>query len=225
MSIKSHGEVAYLELEKWLMMRVNECVACADFPCLDVRHDCYVIPGVDVDPADISILMISEAAPAENKDYYYSGGDSQYERTTLQAFQDAGAEVSSFKDVLDLGVYLTSAVKCGKTGYGIKAGTIKECSLILEKEIALFPNVKVILLMGDVSIKAINYIAKRAGEGRVIPVGSTYKIRGGDFNFRDMRAFPSYLQAGPSFGIEKSKRRMIAEDIAAGLSFVGEKHP
>jgi hypothetical protein len=32
---------------------------------------------------------------------------------------------------------------------------------------------------------------------------------------------PSYLQAGPSFFIEKSKRRMIAEDIAAGLRLAG----
>jgi hypothetical protein len=30
--------------------------------------------------------------------------------------------------------------------------------------------------------------------------------------------FPSYLQAGPSFYIEKTKRRMIAEDIAAALT-------
>lgn len=188
---------------------------------MDVRHECYVIPDVEINPSDVSILMISEAAPPEKADYYYAGGDSGFESTTLQAFQDAGFEVSSFKDVLDMGVYLTSAVKCGKTGYGIKAGTIKECSLILEKEIALFPNARAILLMGDVAIKAINYIAKRALEDRVIPAGSTYKIRGGDCYFRQMRAFPSYLQAGPSFGIEKSKHRMIAEDIAAGLSFVG----
>src|SRR5574341_996659 len=31
--------------------------------------------------------------------------------------------------------------------------------------------------------KAINYIAKRAGEGRVIPAGSTYKIRGQKYFF------------------------------------------
>jgi len=74
--------------------------------------------------------------------------------------------------------------------------------------------------MGDVAIKAINYIAKRAGEERVIPTGSTYKIRGQEYYFRGMRAFPSYLQAGPSFGIEKSKVRMIADDIAAGLALV-----
>lgn len=187
---------------------------------MDVRHECNIIPQVDVNLDEISILMISEAVPPESKDYYYKGSDSLFEITTLQAFQEAGADVSSFKDILDLGVYLTSAVKCGKTGYGIKAGTIKECSLILEQEIALFSHVKVLFLMGDVAIKAINYIAKRAGEERVIPAGSTYKIRGREYYFRGMRAFPSYLQAGPSFGIEKTKVRMIAEDIAAGLALV-----
>ena len=122
------------------------------------------------------------------------------------------------KDILNLGVYLTTAVKCGKTGYGIKAATIKECSLILEKELDLFANVDVYLLMGDVAIKAVNAIARRAGEGRVIPAGSTYKIRKGEYFFRGKRALPSYLQAGPSFFIEKSKRRMIAEDIRTALS-------
>jgi hypothetical protein len=32
--------------------------------------------------------------------------------------------------------------------------------------------------------------------------------------------FPSYLQAGPSFFIEKSKRKMIAEDIHTALQLV-----
>jgi uracil-DNA glycosylase len=201
-------------------MNVSEQIACINFPCQDIRHESYIVPDVDIDPQDISILMISEAAPAEREDYYYAGGESAFERTTLQAFQNAGVKVSSFEDLLDLGVYLTSAVKCGKTGYGIKAGPIRECSLILERELALFPQVKVLLLMGDVAIKAINYIAKRAGEERVIPAGSTYKIREQEYYFRGMRVFPSYLQAGPSFGIEKSKVKMIAEDIAAGLAVV-----
>jgi hypothetical protein len=71
--------------------------------------------------------------------------------------------------------------------------------------------------MGDVAIAAANAIARRRGEGRVIPAGATYKLRSGEFYWRGARAFPSYLQAGPSFFIEKSKRRMIAEDIAAAL--------
>lgn len=202
-------------------MQVSKCVKCEDFPCIDVKRECYVIPDVDVAPENISIVMISEAAPANSGDYYYAGREALFEQTTVQAFNDAGAGVSSIEEILDLGVYLTTAVKCGKTGYGIKAATIKECSLILEEELALFPNARAFMLMGDVAIKAINYVARRAGEGRVIPAGSTYKIRDQEYYFRSARAFPSYLQAGPSFFIEKSKRRMIAEDIAAALRLVG----
>jgi uracil-DNA glycosylase len=202
-------------------MQVNKRVGCKDFPCQDVRHDCYVVPDIEVVPESVSIVMISEAAPADAADHYYAGPDALFAQTTVQAFNDAGTSVSSIEDILDLGVYLTTAVKCGKTGYGIKAATIRECSLILEKELALFPNVRAYMLMGDVAIKAMNYIAGRAGEGRVIPAGSTYKIRGREYLFRDARAFPSYLQAGPSFFIEKSKRRMITEDIAAALRIIG----
>jgi uracil-DNA glycosylase len=173
-----------------------------------------------MNPDNVSVVMISEAAPENSADYYYSEGNPLFEQTTVQAFNDAGADVASMQDIIDIGVYCTTAVKCGKTGYGIKAGTIEECSKILEKELVLFPNIRVFMLMGDVAIKAVNYIARRAGEGRVIPAGSTYKIRGRKYFFRGRRAFPSYLQAGPSFFIEKSKRRMIAEDIQVAMGLV-----
>jgi uracil-DNA glycosylase len=201
-------------------MLVSESVKCQQFPCDDVRHECYIVPDIDIKPERVSVIMISEAAPANLNDYYYAAGDSLFKQTTVQAFNDAGASVSSIQDILNLGVYLTTAVKCGKTDYGIKTDTIKECSLLLEKELVLFPNIKVLMLMGDVAIKAVNEIARRAGKKRVIPAGSTYKIRGQEYCFRGARAFPSYLQAGPSFFIEKSKRRMIAEDIKAALKLV-----
>lgn len=201
-------------------MRVNQHIACQGFPCTDVDHGGYIVPGVTVKPEAISLFMIAEAAPADHQDYFYAGGKALFLQTTLQAFNDAGAQVASVRDLLDLGVYLTTAIKCGKIGYGIKAAGIETCSHLLEREIGLFPNLRVFLLMGDVAIKALNYIGKRSGAGRVIPAGSTYKIRGQPYFFRGARVFPSYLQAGPSFYIEKSKRRMIAEDIATALQFV-----
>ncbi len=94
-------------------MRASECVGCVEFPCADVNHDGYIVPDVEMKPGGILIIMISEAAPANSDDYYYAGGDSLFERTTVQAFNDAGADVSSMKDIVDLGVYLTTAVKCG----------------------------------------------------------------------------------------------------------------
>jgi len=175
------------------------------------------MPDIEIDPEAISVILISEAAPENPADYYYAEGDPFFQQTTVTAFNDAGIKVASIHDILALGVYLTTAVKCGKTGYGIKTSTVNTCSTLLEQELALFPNAKAFLLMGDVAIKAINAIARRAGEGRVIPAGSTYKLRGPAYYFRGRRAFPSYLQAGPSFGIEKTKRAMIAEDIAVAM--------
>ena len=201
-------------------MRVSQCIGCKAFPCTDVKHDCYIVPSISVKPEAISVVMVSEAAPENADDYYYANGNPLFQQTTVQAFHDAGANVSSVKDIVKRGVYLTTAVKCGKVAYGVQANSIRECSILLEKELLLFPNVRVLMLMGDVAIKALNYIAQRAGEKRVIPAGSTYKIRREAYFFRGMRVFPSYLQAGPSFFIEKSKRRMVAEDIAAALRLV-----
>jgi len=121
------------------------------------------------------------------------------------------------EDVLDLGVHVTTAMKCGKTGYSISSKTIGICSGILEREVDLFPNVRAILLMGDTAIKAMNYVAKRNISKRVIPCGSTYKIRRNKYFYKQVRVFPSYSQTGKSYLIEKSKRKMIAEDIKAAL--------
>jgi uracil-DNA glycosylase len=203
-------------------MRVSDCVACDEFPCVDVNHDCHLVPDIAIDPKKVRIVIVSEATPPDATDYYYAAGQPLFQETTVQAFRDAGASVSSVRDIVKSGVYLTTAVKCGKTEYGIKAGTIKECSKLLEEELQLFPDVSAILLMGDVAIKALNYVSNRVGDGRVIPSGSTYKIRSGEYQFQESRVFPSYLQAGPSFFIEKSKRRMIAEDIKEALAMLGK---
>lgn len=201
-------------------MNVSQCVRCATFPCTDVQQAGYVVPDLDVRPERITIILISEAAPATPADFYYAGEAALFARTTVQAFNDAGVQVTSIQDIVALGVYITTAVKCAKTGYGIQSNTVKACSFLLEQELALFPAAKAILLMGDVAIKALNAIAKRRGEPRVIPAIPTYKLRGQMFCYQGKRVFPSYLQAGPSFFIEKSKRKMIAEDIAAALQLV-----
>ena len=198
-------------------MRVDREVGCGSFPCTDVRHECHLVPAIEINPKKVSVIMVSEAAPAEAGDYYYAGGDALFEKTTVQVFQEAGQQVSSMNDIVKLGVYLTTAVKCGKTGNAVSSATIERCSRLLEREIELFPGAKILMLMGDVAIKAVNAIARRNGEERVIPAGPTYKIRKGKYFWRGMRVFPSYLQAGPSFFIEKGKHRVIAEDIAAAM--------
>lgn len=202
-------------------MRVRDHVRCDDFPCRDVRHAAHHVPAVEEDPAAIRVVLVSEAVPPDLADGYEAPADPLFARTTVEAFRDAGFAVATIDDVRALGVHLTTAVKCAKTTYGIEPATIRACSLLLERELALFPAPRSILLMGDVAVRALNELARRAREPRPVPAGATYRIRGGDFRFRGARVFPSYLQAGPAFYIEKSKRRMIAEDIAAAMTHAG----
>jgi uracil-DNA glycosylase len=199
-------------------MKISEKIKCITFPCVDVDKNSYIIPPVDIYPANIKILVITEAPPNDQADYFYASGNPFYLQTTLQAFKDAEANVNSMQDILNLGVYITTAIKCGKKQYAISPDTMKNCTKLLEQEIALFPNVKAFILGGDVAIKMMNGIWKNQTGSKVIPAGSTYKIRGQAYFAGDKRVFPSYTPAGKNFLIEKSKRRMVAEDIREALS-------
>jgi len=202
-------------------MKTCDSIGCTDFPCRGTSRDAYMVPDAEINPQAIRVLMISEVPPAERNDYFYAEGDPFYLQTTRQAFSDAGIRVSTMQDILDLGVYATTAVKCGKTQYSISTDTIRNCSEILEAEVALFPNVRAFLLMGDVAIRAMNYVWKRQTGSAVVPSGSTYKIRRSELLFEGRRVFPSYVQTGKAYFIEKSKRRMIAEDIGQAIGLIG----
>jgi len=122
-------------------------VKCADFPCSDVNKDRYSVPDIEIEPEKIRAIMISEAPPQVAGDHFY---EPFYAQTTVQAFNDAGLRVSSMKDVLNLGVYVTTAIKCAKTAYSISPETIENCCFrILQKEMDLFPRIKTFLLMVD----------------------------------------------------------------------------
>jgi uracil-DNA glycosylase len=198
-------------------VNISKCLKCIDFPCLDVNKDCYLVPNAEINPDKIKAFMVSEAPPIEPNDYFYAEGDPFYMQTTAQAFKDAGFEVTSMEDVLGLGVYITTAIKCGKTGYSTSSKTIENCSSLLESEMDLLPRMKAVLLMGDTAIKSMNYIAKRNTGKAIVPSGSTYKVRKKEYFYNEVRVFPTYLQTGRSYLIEKSKRKMIAEDIKTVL--------
>jgi uracil-DNA glycosylase len=130
--------------------------------------------------------------------------------------------VKTYNDYLADGIYFTTAIKCIKNDYLVKSETIKNCSINLEKELDEFGNKKIIMLMGDFVIKAINYMWKRKYNEKIIPSGSTYKIRNGVYESNGIRFFPSYTQTGDSFGLEKSKVKMITEDIKKAMEIMNE---
>lgn len=169
---------------------------------------------IEVDPASIRAVMINEVVPADPAQDFYGASGQEYLSTTIPLFQQAGLEVTSIDDILRMGVYITNAVKTPKTAYAIEKAAIDESLPWLEAELALFPNVQVIMLMGDVAKKMVNIIVRKATKKNVIPSGATYKLRGNSYYDGDIRVIPSYIITGGNLLIEKSKVRMITEDIA-----------
>lgn len=172
-----------------------------------------VLPEVIIDPESIKVMMINEVSPKNPADDFYAGGTPDYMATTKMLFKSAGIEIETAADLLALGIYVTNAVKTPKTEYAIETKTILEHVPVLEKEFELFPNLKAVMLMGDVAKKSFNAIAKKKTKKAVIPSGSTYKLRKEQYYYGDIRVFPSYIMTGGNILIEKSKAAMVAEDL------------
>ena len=176
--------------------------------------------NIEIDPLTIKAIMINEVVPSDRLQDFYGALDADYLKTTIPLFQGAGAEVSSIHDILQMGVYITNAVKTPKTEYSIDKSSIENSLPYLEAEISLFPNVKVIMLMGDVAKKAFNMIAKKATKKNVVPAVSTYKLRNSEIYYDGIRVMPSYIMTGGNILIEKSKVTMATEDIATMLKII-----
>ena len=192
-----------------------------DFNCSDVNIIKY-FPKNITKKDTIKLILVSEALPQNIEDYFDGKGEPSFIKNTNIVFNSLGYNFCKYKDYLDNGIYLTTALKCTKKDYLVCSDTIKNCSNILEKELDEFRNIKVIMLMGDFAIKSMNYIWKRKYNEKIIPTGSTYKIRNGIYESNGIRFFPSYTQTGDSFGLEKSKVEMIKDDLGKAMKIINK---
>jgi len=179
------------------------------------------LPNCGVDPAKIKVVMISEVPPKNPEDgFYSSAADPDYMRSTRGLFEAGGVPVKSIDDILKMGIYITTAVKSPKTEYTVDPDVIKSHLPILKTELSLFPNLQVIMLMGDVAKKAVNMIAKAATKKNVIPSGATGRIRHNEYFWNGLRVFPSYIMTGKNLLIEPFKRDCVADDIRRMMEFI-----
>ena len=169
---------------------------------------------VNIEPEKIRAIMINEVVPVDSDDDFYGKPDSAYMSTTIPLFRKAGIEVSGIQDILNLNIYITNAVKTPKSEYAVSKESIEESLPYLEKELELFPNLQVVMLMGDVAKKAFNMISKKATGKNAVPSISTYKLRNTEIFYKEIRIIPSYIMTGQNILIEKSKFQMASEDIA-----------
>jgi len=176
--------------------------------------------NIDIPPLTIKAIMINEVVPSDPLQDFYGLPDADYLKTTIPLLQGAGTAVTSIQDILQMGIYITNAVKTPKTEYSIDRSSIENSLPYLEAELSLFPNIKVIMLMGDVAKKAFNMITKKATKKNAIPAVSTYKLRSSEIYYKGIRVMPSYIMTGGNILIEKSKVTMATEDIAAMLKII-----
>lgn len=168
---------------------------------------------VNIEPETIQAIMINEIVPSCPEEDFYGKPDSAYMSTTIPMFRKAGIEIGSVQDILNNGIYITNAVKTPKSEYAVSKESIEDSLPYLEKELALFPNAKVIMLMGDVAKKAFNMICKKATKKNAVPSISTYKLRNTEIFYNGIRIMPSYIMTGQNILIEKSKFEMASKDI------------
>ena len=160
---------------------------------------------IEIDPFTIKAIMINEVVPTNPLHDFYGSSNADYVKTTISLFQKAGSEFFSIDDILQAGIYITNAVKTPKTEYSIEKRYIENSLPYLETELSLFPNIKVIMLMGDVSKKLFNMIAKKQQGKSIIPSVSTYKLRNSKIYYKNMRIIPSYIMTNTSVKIYRAK--------------------
>ena len=172
------------------------------------------LPNCEILPANIKVIMINEVPPKNPDDWFYSDApDPENMRTAIGLFAAAGVMVKDMADINGMGIYITTAVKTPKTEYTVDPSVIQAHLPILKAELSLFPNLKVIMLMGDVAKKAVNMITKAESKKNLIPSGATGRLRHNEYYWGGIRVFPSYIMTGKNLLIEPFKRDCVADDI------------
>lgn len=178
--------------------------------------------NVDIDPMQIRVLMINEVVAEEPAQDFYGQEHSAYLTSVKMLFSKGGLEIANASELLAKGIYLTHAVKVPKKETTVSKEELAISLPYLEKELSLFPNLQVIMLMGDVAKKAFNQITRKHTKKNVVPAISTYKLRKSELYFEGIRIMPSYIMTGGNILIEKSKVTMIVDDIEKMRAIIGE---
>jgi len=87
--------------------------------------DCLYLNDIEINPLAVKAVMINEVVPTDPLQDFYGEDDADYLKTTIPLFQRAGAAVSYIGDILQMGIYITNAVKTPKNQYTIEKSKVQ----------------------------------------------------------------------------------------------------
>mgnify|MGYP000038856997 CR=1 FL=1 len=88
--------------------------------------------NIEIDPFTIKAVMINEVVPPDPVQDFYGEPSADYQKTIIPFFQFTGNHVSSIFDILQMGIYVTNAVKTPKVGYSILLIEKSKVTMIIE---------------------------------------------------------------------------------------------
>lgn len=181
----------------------------------EVQGSAYSVFGqaYPLDCKAVRLLLLTDGYPPDPHHHYiFSDPNTLAWQNTRGVLSALGVEAASFQQLLDRGILIVPSLD-SVVPPKVMPPQIASAGDRLEALLGLLPNLAAIGLMGDVAIAAFNHMHKRLTGTRLIPAGSTYRLRCQDYFWGVVQVFPSYLYTGKSYVIERSKRKMIAEDM------------
>jgi len=168
----------------------------------------FELPDYDIDTQKIKAVIVHEDPTNTDDDYF-----------TVPYFRKSGFNVNSIGDVVDIGVYMTSALKIEKAGKSVDPGVLSIYMPVLLHELSMFENLKVIILAGHTSIKAFNYITKWKTGKNLIPSATLNKIREKEYKYNEIKVIPSYKMI-INFAPDGDRSETTCEDIMKMRSII-----
>ncbi len=171
------------------------------------------LPEISISPKNIKGVMINDIVPEHDDDDFYAGVNGAYFKSVNAIFKKVNYDFGSMEELLDQGIYLTSAVKNKTEGKPLSTETIESHAELLEKELSLFPNLQVVILNGDIAIQAFNIITKRNTGEPLIETGDEKLIKESTYRYGGLTIIPSYHLMDRHKEDMNDQNKQIAKDI------------
>lgn len=171
------------------------------------------LPEISISPKNIKGVMINDIVPENDDDDFYAGVNGAYFKSINTIFKKVNYDFGSMEELLDQGIYITSAVKNKTSGKPVNDDIIAAHAELLEKELSLFPNLQVVILNGDIAIQAFNHITKQNTGEALIEAGDERIIKDSTFTYGGLTVIPSYHLMDRHKEDMNDQNKQIAKDI------------